>query len=149
MICYNLFQHSNQVHHFRETQRVIRCIKKRHIHRNKNNGFWLSLHFYTDESFVLIRPRKKNCVKLGETLEIEPKIFFYASNLKNSFCVVLLIFYHNMNAVGHWLVWIFMYFGNLPLLTKLWFLESTKTHIFDHNFQTNKATESCKVSDCR
>ena len=43
---------------------------------------------------------KKNRVKLGETLENGSEMFFYASNSKNSFCMVLLIHYHNTNAVG-------------------------------------------------
>ena len=44
---------------------------------------------------------KKNCVNLRETLENEPKIFFSASNSTKRVCMVLLILYHNLDAVGH------------------------------------------------
>ena len=50
--------------------------------KDPHDFFFFLLSF----SFFVLRPRKKNCVKLRETIENEPKMFFYASNSKQFLC---------------------------------------------------------------
>ena len=52
-----------------------------------------------------LRPRKKKRVTFRKSLENGSKILFCLWNLSKSFCGVLVMFYHSLHAVWHWLVW--------------------------------------------
>ena len=61
----------------------------------------------------------------------------------------LLIPYYNFHVVGDRLVWIFYVILIVTSTDQYLISEKYKNHIFDHNFSTNRATESCKVPDWR
>ena len=68
--------------------------------------------------------------RLRKSLDKGSKMFFNVSNLLQSFCVVLVMLYPSLHAVWHWLVWKYMYFGRVPLLSNSWLLESTAIYVF-------------------